>query len=136
MVVQDFEPFALEGNAVRELEVRFTPGAEGAAKGALRLRTRSGPLGAEGEAGADVVVHLSGNGLVPRQAEQTPCQYTLEPAEVDFGEVPVNSEAAFDVVVRIGRIEGLLRVRAEAEGRRSAADWAARVLLPSGGQAD
>jgi len=56
MVVQDFEPFALEGNAVRELEVRFTPGAEGAAKGALRLRTRSGPLGAEGEAGADVKV--------------------------------------------------------------------------------
>ncbi|MFP2910759.1 choice-of-anchor D domain-containing protein, partial [Pyxidicoccus sp. 3LFB2] len=99
MVVQPFAPFTLEGNAERDLEVRFTPDAEGGARGELKLRTRSGPLGAQGEAQADVVVGLSGNGLVPRQ-EEKPCLYTLEPAEVDFGEVPVDSEGTAEVVVR------------------------------------
>ncbi|WP_164013851.1 choice-of-anchor D domain-containing protein [Pyxidicoccus trucidator] len=110
MVVQPFEPFTLEGNAEHELEVRFTPDAEGAAQGELRLRTRSGPLGAEGEVRADVVVRLSGNGLVTRQEEKLPCQYALEPAEMDFGEVPVDEERTLDVVVRnIGTTPCVLR---------------------------
>lgn len=62
--------------------------------------------------------------VTPREEAQAPCQYALEPAEVDFGEVPVDSEGALDVVVRnVGTapcvLKGLQRGEGSAEAFRA-----------------
>ncbi len=57
--------------------------------------------------------------VTPQQ--QPPCQYALEPAEADFGEVPVDSEGALEVVVRnVGTSRCVLSGLERGEGSHEA----------------